>query len=62
MAITTPNITMGPLKREGSALVVVKHGRLPFGTVVAFRARGGPVLHKLLAMNVLVAIFALGWG
>ena len=48
------------LERERCPLIMVEKRRLPFHAVVAIRAVRDLVLRKLLAMDVLVALFTLG--
>ena len=56
------HVPMYPLQRKGGRLVVVKQGRLPFRAVVAVRAWRDLPLGELSAVNVFMAVFALGRG
>ena len=59
MALGATNVLVGAAQRELGSLLVVEQRRLPLHAGVAFGASCGVTLGKLLAVNVLVAIFAL---
>ena len=60
MAAFAAHVAMHSLQRKRSPLVVVEQRRLPLGAVMALCAGGHSGLGKLFAMNVFVAILALG--
>jgi hypothetical protein len=55
----TFHVSVHTLKRKGSALVI-KQGRLPLGAVVAVDTGCNLPARELPAVNILVAILALG--
>ena len=60
MAAGARHVLVEPLKRELGLLVVVKQRRLPLGGIVTIDTGGHAVLGELLAVDIFVAVFALG--
>lgn len=60
MAPLTAHVTVHPLQRELSAGVMVEERRLPLRAVVAVGAGGHAILCELLAVDIFVALLALG--
>ena len=53
---------MRAFKRKARALFMIKKRWLPFHAGVAFGTSSSPGFSELLAMDILVAVFALRWG
>ena len=60
VAALAAHVAMHPLQRELSALVMIKQRRLPLRAVVAIGASGHPVFRELLAVDIFMALLALG--
>ena len=59
MTLCAPRFLVGPLQRKRSALLVIEQRRFPLRAVVALHATRGSIFSELLAVNILVAVFAL---
>ncbi len=60
VASSALHVLVQALQRKGRPLVMVEQRRLPLGAVVAVDAGGDAVLGELFAVDLLMAIFALG--
>lgn len=55
----TAHVLMGSAQRKLRPLFVIEQRRLPLHAVVAFSAARNSCVRELLAMNILMAVFAL---
>lgn len=62
MAVPAAHILVGAAQRELRSLLMVEKRRFPFCAAVALRAAGNVGFCELLAVDVFMAVFALGRG